>query len=211
VKAGAALALLGACEPEPKLPPGAPTDGTRHVPTFVSFNLWNDYLPLQVATDEGCRLLLPLVEDDSTTWPPIQVFWVIYDNPRDVVDGTVVRDVFFRGDRVTVDDFPRRGGGTALGFKYLTGLQRSFLPLREVHLPGEGRLLRASFGPPIDAWVRIESEPDEAAEGGCRLSTSYCQACSGQGPWSPLQSIDLELGPLYAVQRVRFVSPAASP
>ena len=199
--APALLLAATACEKEPTIPADAPTEGTRVQPAFVEFDEWTDYLPLLLAHDEACRFLEPLIEDDSTKWPPMQTFWVIYDDERDVKDDVAVDDTFFVGDRITVDDFPRRAGKRPLGFKFLPALQRSFLPIQEIRVRDGRTRVQATFGSPIDAEVSVSSDPLE--DGGCDVYAEYCRTpCSGD--WRPLTSIYLELGALYSVRDVRF-------
>ncbi|MFT4622492.1 MAG: hypothetical protein ACI8PZ_001148 [Myxococcota bacterium] len=199
--AQAVIATLVGCAPSPELPADAPTDGTRVTPAFVEFDRWTDYLPLMLAHDAECRFLDPLIEDDSTTWPPIQTFWVIYDEASDVKDDAIVHDTFFVGDRVTTDDFGRRAGKRPLGFKFLPTLQRSFLPIEHTRVREGRRRVEATFGGPIHATVAVQAVPLD--DGTCDVYTEYCRGDCG-GDWRHLRSIFLELGAFYAVLDVRF-------
>lgn len=196
------LLLLLACSDELEpLPPDAPTSGLRVELPQIEFNKWVDYLTLQGALDEDCAWMDPLREDDSVAYPPLQGFWVIYENDKDVEDGTVVQDTFFVGDRVSVDDFPTKGGLEPLGFKFPPPLQQSFLKVDEIVLKDGGRTLEADFGAPIENWMRAEAEPDGD---GCAVQTFWCpDACTGS--WSPLGSVFIELGAFYSVQSVAFL------
>ncbi len=192
------ILLALACAPEPELPPDAPLTGTRVDLPIIEFNTWTDYLALQAAVDEQCGLMDPLFENDSTTYPPLQVFWVIYDNESDVKDGDRVEDTFFVGDVVEASDFPRKNGKDPLGFKFPTGFQQSFLKLEQAELSDDRRQLDALLGAPIEAWIRVTATGDD-----CALDVEVCpEPCSGS--YRPLESIFLELGALYNVQDIVY-------
>jgi hypothetical protein len=197
------LLLALACKGEQSLGPGAPTDGQRVDLPIIEFNLWTDFLAIQAALDDECRFMDPLIEDSSTVWPPLQVFWVIYDNEKDVKDGTVIEDIYFHGDEVPVEGFPRRMGKDPLGYLYIGSLQRSFLNIEETSRDDGGRTIEAVLGNPIDTVIRAEARKDET--GSCVLETLHCDSpCDGE--FEPYTSIFMELGFLFAVQSITFRS-----
>ena len=90
----------------------APVSGSRHRMPHVEFDIWTDYLSLEVGLSDECTFLQPLVDNHSVANPPIQVFWVMYQNEEDAVDGDVVVDTFWLGDRTANVDYPVRDGLT---------------------------------------------------------------------------------------------------
>ena len=128
------------------LPPGAPDTGQRLFLPVIEFDEWTDYLAIQAAVDDECVFLEPLFDDDSTAYPPLQVFWVIYDKESDVKDGDEVINTYFDGDVIRAGDFPRKNGLAPLGFKFPTDLQQSFLSVEETRTSDGGRTLDAKLG-----------------------------------------------------------------
>ena len=193
------LALCMACVEEDVGPLDEIEGAVRLAPTFLEFDDWTDYLPIQVGLDADCRFLEPQVDDDTTAWAPLQVFWVIYDNENDVTHGQVVNDTFFAGDKVRVSDFPRRAGKDPLGFNYIGPLQRSILPLESSRrLPG-GFRIEASMGGPVKIDMAMESFMGEQA---CEVETTYCMQPCDLAPesWRPFRSAEFILGAFYVVQ-----------
>ncbi|MCB9673875.1 MAG: hypothetical protein H6737_02100 [Alphaproteobacteria bacterium] len=194
------LAILLACKREPEpVGPLAP-EGTRHALARVEFNLWVDYIPMFGATDADCRWLDPAVSDESTPWPPLQAFWVIYEDARDV-EVAELSDVYFEGDLVLPGDFEPLEGFEPLGFKYFSGFQAGLLDVEAIRRDPDGRGVEADFGNPVNATVRIEAEPDGE---GCATATSYCEEGACDGGFEPLEAIEIDLGAFYLVQDVRF-------
>jgi len=200
---GSLLALAFACfsckgEEDRTLPPGAPDSGQRLFLPIIEFDEWTDYLAIQAAVDEDCAFMEPLFDDDSTAYPPLQVFWVIYDKENDVKDGDEVINTFFDGDVVRASDFRRKNGKAALGFKFPTDLQQSFLSVEETRRSAGGRTLDAKLGSPIDAWMRIEVVADGEA---CAFESFYCELPCSQGN-RPFDSVYMELGTFFSVQSI---------
>jgi hypothetical protein len=193
------LLAMGCVVDEPTIPEGAPTAGQRAEVGFVGFDKWTDYLTLQAAVDQQCHFMDPLVEDNSTVWPPLQVFWVIYDDSRDVQEGDVLHDTFFVGDDVRAEDFPMRSDKEAIGFMFIPPLARGFLALDDVDVSAPD-VMSAVLGPPLDVGLRIEVV---AREGGCEFDT-YAWAKDG-GAEMQIDHLYVELGPLFTVKDVEFV------
>lgn len=218
-----ALAMASvACDPPPvAVTDTAQVDGAaaEGLGTFervflprIEFDLWTDYLALTAVVEHGsCRFIDPMVADDSTAWPPFQVFWVIYDDPADVEDGVAVQDVFFDGDRLEVDGFGRVAGRDPLGFLYVDPLQRAFLDIESVRRLDGGATLQAVLDPPIAAELRVEATPTTTAEGqpSCEVRTGWCPADAGcsEQDFDPLGAVWLDLTPFYLVDEVRFLAP----
>ena len=194
--------LAIACGPdEPEIVGPLAEEGTRHEIIEVTFNLWVDYIPMFGATDPSCRWLDPAISDDTTPWPPMQAFWVIYEEPNDV-DIASMSDIYFEGDDVRPSDFAPREGLDALGFLPFSGFQANLLDVTELRREDEGFVIEADFGSPVDATLRITSEPDETD--GCRIISEYCETGACNAGFEPLERIHLDLGFLYAVQDIRF-------
>lgn len=196
--------LLAGCQREDYTPPDeVPTSGQRVELPPVEFTKWVDFLTLQGGLDDDCRWLWPLVDDDSVAYPPLQGFWVIYENPSDVLDGTAIEDTFFLGDRLDAADFPIREGLQPLGFKFPPPFQQSFLDIERTEVTRDGHLLEADFGSPIEVLVHAEATP---GDGECEVTTTWCDdPCDGT--WAPLGSIYIELGALFAVEDVQILPP----
>ena len=193
--------LLGCTKEDRTLPPGAPDDGQRLFLPTIEFDEWTDYLAIGAAVDSDCSFMDPLFDDDSTAYPPLQVFWVIYDKENDVKDGDRVINTFYDGDVVDVGDYPRKGGKDPLGFKFPTDLQQSFLSVEESKRSDRGRTLDARLGSPIDAWMRVEVR--EADDGSCTHEAFYCELPCSQGD-TPFESVYLELGAFFSVQSITW-------
>jgi len=194
------LLLVLACKDKDALPPGAPTDGQRVDLPLIEFNLWTDFLAIEASLDEDCRFMDPLIDDKSTVWPPLQVFWVIYDNEKDVKDGSVIEDIYFKGDVVHAKDFGKRAGKPPLGFLYVNALSRSFLNIEETSTSDGGRTIEAVLGSPIDTVIRSEAT---LTDEGCILETFHCdEPCNGE--FAPYTSLFMELGFLFSVQSMEF-------
>jgi hypothetical protein len=194
--------LAMGCGPdEPEILGPLAEEGTRHEIAEVTFNLWVDYIPLFGATDPECRWIDPAISDDTTPWPPMQAFWVIYEESDDV-EITSMSDVFFEGDEVSPADFERREGLDALGFLPFSGFQANLLDVTDLRRDADGYEIEADFGPPVEATLRITSAPD--GDGGCAISTEYCETGACSAGFAPLERIHLDLGFLYAVQDIRF-------
>jgi len=194
-----ALLMLVACKSPVDIPTGPVSQsGTRVEVVRVNLSLWVDYIPLFGAYDSECRWLDPQIVDESTPWPPLQVFWVIYEDANDV-DVSSFDDSYFPGDRVVPEDFAPIDGSPALGFELVTGFQTTMLPVQEIRRSPDDRTVEADFGSPLDATMRIEAFPEGD---GCGTRTTYCtEDCVD---FAPLQSIDIELGAFYSVQNVVF-------
>lgn len=198
----ASLALsLWACGEDFEVPDEVPTTGQRVTLPNINFNLWVDYLTLQGAVDETCHWMWPVIDDHSTPFPPLQGFWVIYENPNDVRDGTLIEGTFFEGDRLEASDFPAKDGLDPLGFAFTTPLQQAFLDIESTEILDEGRTLIADFGKPIESMLRLSTSPTGTT---CLVTAETCDdPCDGT--WTPLDHVMLELGFLYTVQSVELV------
>ena len=64
------LALM-ACKPPIDLS-NAPTSGSRHRMPHVEFDIWTDYLSLEVGLSDECAFLDPLVDNNSVRNPPVR-------------------------------------------------------------------------------------------------------------------------------------------
>jgi hypothetical protein len=200
---GSLFAVVLACcsckgEEDRTLSPGAPDAGQRLFLPIIEFDEWTDFLAIQAAVDEDCSFMEPLFDDDSTAYPPLQVFWVIYDKENDVKDGDEVINTFFDGDVVRASDFPRKNGKAPLGFQFPTDLQQSFLSVEETRRSDEGRTLDAQLGSPIDAWMRVEAYADGDT---CVFDAYYCELPCSQGD-KPFESVYMELGAFFSVQSI---------
>ena len=198
-----AIALLAsACTPT-ELPDAVPTSGTRIDLPTIHFNKWTDYLALQAAVDDQCRWLFPLYDDNSTPFPPLQVFWVIYDDERDVTDGDLIEGTYFDGDRRQVSEFPDKNGLMPLGYQFPTPLQSSFLTVTYTEFSEDGTIMEAGLGKPIDAALRVIATPTDT---GCEVETLHCtpDGCGEDDEWTPLTWMYLELGFLLSVQDKQF-------
>lgn len=193
--------LLIGCAPEEPMPVDPVEGAVRLSPTFLEFDDWTDYLPIQVGLAADCRFLEPQIDDDTTAWAPLQVFWVIYDNENDVTHGQVVHDTFFAGDEVRVSDFPRRAGMDPLGFNFIGPLQRTLLPLESSRRMPGGYRIEASLGGPVKIDMAMESYEGEE---GCDVVTTYCEQPCDLHPddWPPFRSAEFILGALYSVQDI---------
>lgn len=191
------FALL-ACTDTPEVGPLADS-GERIEVAKVSFNLWTDYIPMFGAVDSECRWLEPAIADDSTPWPPLQAFWVIYENENDV-DVTQIDATYFTADAVLPQQFDPLDGLDALGFKYFSGFQQGLLDVEEIRRSDDGRTVEADFGSPISATIRLRATPTDS---GCESTTAVCEAPCAEG-FAPLSRIHLDLGAFFAVQDVSF-------
>lgn len=198
------VVLLSGCGRMFDLPEGDLAEtGSRVEIARVTFNKWTDFITLQVGLDGACDLLFPVEQDYSTAWPPLQVTWVIYDDPRHVVDGELVLDTFFTGDRLSITDFESIDGLPPLGFKFLPPGQRAFLDLQHIEVfSGSELALDALFGRPMRARIFVETVQIEG--GGCAVETSWCPS---EGPCepAPLSSVHVELGAVNNVREVTFL------
>ncbi|TNE85261.1 MAG: hypothetical protein EP330_26400 [Deltaproteobacteria bacterium] len=197
--------LLFACQAEEPIDlTDAPTSGSRHRMPHVEFDIWTDYLSLEVGLSDECTFLEPLVENHSVRNPPVQVFWVMYQNEEDAVDGAIVEDTFWLGDRTANTDYPERDGLTAFGFKFPPPVQQSFLNIEEVSVSDDRRQVDGVLGSPIDARLRMVAS-DDAGE--CTITHTYC-AMPCDAPDAALDHILIDLGGLLnTVQDVTFVEP----
>lgn len=194
--------LCVGCGGDPAIAPDViPTDGQRVNLPQVTFNRWTDILALQGALDDDCRFMSPLIADDSTSYPPLQVFWVIYDNVNDVKDGDVVTDTFFEGDVVRASDFEMIDGLDALGFKFLPPSQRMFLSITDMAIEEEGARLEATLGAPLSATLFVEAAGEPGA---CTTTTTFCLLEDETCEPASLSSIDLELSGLLAVKDITW-------
>jgi hypothetical protein len=176
--------------------------GGRAEVARVSFNKWTDFITLQVGLDDRCEALFPAVVDDSTAWPPLQVTWVIYDDPRHVVNGDEIVDTFYAGDRLSIADFEPIDGIDPKGFKFLPPGQRAFLSVQHIEVHEDGDLvIDALFGRPMRARLFLETE---GQDGDCVTRTSWCPAEGACTP-QPLSEVYVELGSLNTVREVTFL------
>lgn len=194
--------LLAACGRLPELPQGElAADGQRSEIARVTFNRWTDFITLQVGLDQDCDLLFPVQANDSTAWPPLQVTWVIYDDPRHVVDGTEVVDTFFHGDRLVAHDFEPIDDIDPKGFKFLPPSQRMFLDIEHLEVLSDSELkLDALFGRPMRARIFVEGV---RRDGVCAVQTTWCPSEGACDP-APLSSVHVELGAFNTVREVTF-------
>lgn len=197
-----ALGLAVACKPAPEPPLGdLPPEGQRIRVPEVSFEgTWTDYVTLEGALDADCRFLEPVPDDWSTTWSPLQVYWVIYDFESDVRDGDRIEDTFFDGDLVLASDYADRNGKSAFGFKFLPPLQQSFVRIDKTEVKGDGHEVQATFGAPIDALMAVEAD---LQDGGCVTEARYCPLPCDD-PQLPLSRIDIALAGLFVEDVVFF-------
>lgn len=198
------LALLPACKADDPIVDlaDAPTSGSRHRMPHVEFDVWTDYLSLEVGLSDTCSFLDPLVVNDSVRTPPVQVFWVMYQNESDAVDGPVVEDTFWIGDRTVNTDYPVRDDLTAHGFKFPPPIQQSVLSIEEVVVSADRMQVDGVLGSPIEARLRMVAYED--ADGSCQIAHTYC-ALPCEEPDAELDYILVELGFLNTVQNVRFI------
>jgi len=208
VSAPLLAAFLVACGEGASVPSsGLPAEGVRIEMPRVYFSRWTDFLSLQAGLSTRCLFLDPQVEDFSTSWPPLQVFWVIYDDPSDVKDGDRIRDIYFEGDELAATEFETRAGKSALGFKFLPPSQRAFLDIKELSVAEDGRSVEATLGAPLHVTLFVEAERDADSPSGCRVETRYCEASdrdAGDCVPEPLSAIDVTLNGLYLVQEVAY-------
>jgi hypothetical protein len=199
----ALIASLVACGPRFELPDGELAGrGLRVEAARVTFNKWTDFITLQIGLDGSCDLLFPVVADDSTAWPPLQVTWVIYDDPRHVVNGDQVRDTFFEGDLLRAGDFGPIGDIAPKGFKFLPPNQRTFLVIEHIDVfSGRELALDALFGRPMRARIFVETA---VADDGCEVRTTWCPSEGVCDP-QPLSRIHVDLGPINNVRDVTFL------
>ena len=203
-RAIACLLLCSGCTPDSLVPQGDPdrTTGHRVALPHIAFDLWTDVLTLQAGLcDEGCTFLDPIVVDDSVAWAPLQVFWVIYDNPDDVLDGDAVFDTFWNGDEVTATDFEARDGLNPLGFQFVQPVQQGLVPLKSTELSADRRTLTGELGGGVDALIRATSTPGEE---GCTVQAEWCPSPCEDAGWTPFTSLYLELSALRTVQSYDF-------
>jgi hypothetical protein len=198
------VGLVASCGGERVVEGELPSNGVRVEMPRVYFNRWTDFLSLQAGLSTRCRFLDPFVVDDSTSWPPLQVFWVIYDNPADVKDGALIEDTFFAGDVLTVEDFEARAGKDALGFKYLPPSQRTFLDIEEMVVHEGGRSLEATLGAPLRVKLRVDASTQDSEDGTCTVQTRWCEADADPCEPAPLTAIEVTLNGLYLVQDVQY-------
>ncbi|MCO4744890.1 MAG: hypothetical protein KC912_08875 [Proteobacteria bacterium] len=197
-------ALVAGCSPTTLIDTtDAPTTGSRHRMPWVEFNVWTDFLSLEVGLSDSCTFLEPIVDNHSVSNPPIQAFWVIYQNESDVVDGSQVEDTFWLGDSFANHDYPEIDGLDALGFKFPPPIQQSFLSIEEIVLSEDRRQADAVLGNPLD--VRLRMVTDEI-DGICTITHTYC-AMPCDEPNAELDHIEVELGFLNTVQNVTFIEP----
>ena len=196
--------LLFACNAPVEQPTGElPDSGLRMELPKVSFNKWTDYLSLQASFDEDCAFMDPMVANDSTVWPPLQVFWVIYDELDEVLDGDRIENVFFEGDLLLASDFPDKEGKAALGFQFLPPSQRMFLDIKEMKVSEDRKSIEATMGSPINTMVFAEVSSDGA--GGCTVFTEYCEGDDPACTRTELkEGMYLELGALYQVKSIEY-------
>lgn len=198
-----ALLCLLACKSEPIDLADAPTSGTRHRMPHVEFDIWTDYLSLEVGLSDACTFLDPLVDNHSVRNPPIQVFWVMYVNEEDAVDGASFGDVFWLGDRVEIADYGERNGLEGVGFKFPPPLQQSVLSIEDIVVSEDRMQVDGVLGNPIDGRLRMVADDDGGA---CAITHTYC-AMPCEEPDAELDHIFVELGALNTVQDVTFVEP----
>ncbi|MFT7521993.1 MAG: hypothetical protein ACI9MC_004145 [Kiritimatiellia bacterium] len=200
---GLVLALSLHCADGDEFDDSPVTEGVRVELPRVQFNKWTDFLTLQAGLTSECTFLDPTVDDRSTVWPPLQVFWVIYDKVDDVKDGVQVSDVYFVGDSLSASDFPIIDDKAALGFKFLPPAHRSLLSISNVTVHEGQRTLSADLGAPISIRVQIDSSVGD----GCSVRTSYCPLDEPCDEPLPLGSIYMELNGFNLVRDVQFRAP----
>jgi len=193
------LALAGCGAEDPEGPTEVPDNGQRVEISRVDFNRWTDFLALQAGLNDDCQFMNPLVDNDSTAVPPLQVFWVIYDNESDVKDGSLVEDTYFRGDSLAASDFEEIDGLPALGFKFPPATQRRFLSISDLVLSEDQTSLEATLGSPLSAKLFVSAAGDAGA---CEIKTTFCTLDDVPCEPSSLSSIYLELSTLFAVKEV---------
>jgi hypothetical protein len=199
-----AILMVTACAAsEPIDLQNAPTSGSRHRMPHVAFDVWTDYLSLEVGLSDECTFLDPIVDNHSVRNPPIQVFWVMYVNEADAVDGTVFEDVFWLGDRVAITDYEPRDGREGVGFKFPPPLQQSVLSIEEVLVSEDRMQVDGTLGNPLNAKLRMVSFADDE---GCAITHTYCEMPCEE-PDAELDHILVELGFLNSVQGVNFIEP----
>ena len=210
--------LLAGCNGDYIPPDGpAPTSGQRVTISTIHFDKWIDYLVLQAAVDDDCNWLYPLADDDSVPYPPLQVYWVIYEDADDVTHDDEILDTYFIGDGVFASDFTTKDGSTSpesdfadsasrnpLGFQFPTAFQSSFLTVKDTTFLDDGYTMEAVLGKPIDATIRGTATPN--ADGQCDLEVTLCprQEDCDDDDFSPLNWIYMELSFLLTVQEKYF-------
>jgi hypothetical protein len=184
--------LLTACSTTDFASGDAPESGERIDAFELSFDQWDDIISIQAGVDERCAFLAPVVDDPTTRNPPLQAFWVIYDEASDV-EVTEYESTFFRSDLVVPSDFAEKNGKEALGFSKVADLAQTMMPLEAMEV--EGSYLYAELGSPLDLALQIDVVSDHR---GCRPVPQACWLpCDGD--WQPALGMDLELGSFYKV------------
>ncbi|MFK7930213.1 MAG: hypothetical protein AB8H79_18640, partial [Myxococcota bacterium] len=140
-----------------------------------------------------------LVDSDSTAVPPLQVFWVIYDDDSDVKDGDTVLDTYFVGDSIAASDFEDLDGRSALGFKFPPPTQRRFLSISDMVVSEDQSSLQATLGSPLSARLFVSASGEAGA---CQTETTFCELDDDPCEPSSLSSIYLELSALFAVKEI---------
>lgn len=191
------------CGSEPIDLTGAPTSGSRHRLPHVEFDIWNDYLSLEMALSDECTFLDPIIDDHSVRNPPIQVFWVVYTNEDDADEGTSIQDSFWLGDRFGTEDYPDRNSLEPLGFSFPSPFQQGLLSIEEIVVSDDRTQVDGILGNPIGAKLRARGTPNGES---CDFEVSYCQQPCDE-PDRAINHIVLDLGALNTVQDVHFIEP----
>ena len=126
----------------------------------------------------------------------------MYQNEKDAVDGAVVEDTFWLGDRTRNTDYPKRDGLTAHGFKFPPKIQQGFLKIESIVVAGDRMQVDGVLGDPIQARLRMVASEDD--DGACTITHTYCEMPC-QEPDAELSHIELELGFLNSVKKVNFI------
>jgi hypothetical protein len=169
--------------------------------TIITFTKWNDYLRIDAATEragDACKFLAPRVDDASTRWKPLQLYWVIVDSPNDVTYGTEIRETFFDGDLLTAAQVQ------AHGFATVKDQHASMLPLSGLGTSEDGTVVSGTIGSPFNAALRLTTTVDGE---GCASQATYCRTntdCSQAANYRPLKAIHVTQNFFGAVSNVTF-------
>ncbi len=162
-------------------------DTSRTHGTVVNFTNWHDSLQIDAGLRRDgdlCRIIQPLVTDETTHWKPFQIYWGIRDDASDVTLGQEIRDVFFSGDSVKASEFP-----DVLGFKEVSGSVAGMLDIQSITLSADQGTVEARIGSPFSAAIRLKAVANGTS---CASIASYCKTstdCANAANFHPLTSV----------------------
>lgn len=176
----------------------------QHIGTVV-FNRWpDDYILLTSVlkrTGDTCQFVSPVQKDPSLYVGPLQSVWVIHDKEK-TSDSKVISDVFYKGDRLTLEDLPE-DGATPLSFRNLSAFHKKSLKVEQVESSKSGQELKLKLTVDTSVVKTSASEIGETdviltngtlvanivaspilSEGVCKTETKYCiegETCNQNG------------------------------